>query len=443
MRLTRILATCVSVVAGVLLLVPAGATAREGGVAVQKGLRNYAGPTCPGSGWNCTTADDVVQVSHKGGTNVFVCRDDECSVEQSGGRNVARCVQRSDEAGATLVCAIVQDGKRNRADVTQRIFQRDGSTQRGKEVAEVLQTASGGGNRARVNQDIRQFTHEVEVSGSLAEQTQLTDQSLLLSQEGSAGADNSARGDQSSRQVARAKARGVNFVLQRQNAGDLDFASPKNVHASITQASDEGMNTMDLSQSDTYRATARAAKAQITQRQGSENGGLDASADQNGVDVADAVVRQRTRQNAGAKTKGRVFQDQVAGDPKCCSSFIGDPALTTVRVDQRTDQRASEGAATQTALFFGLFHTNGDGLLVQTARMNDGRERIVTECSPGTCSSILVCGEPPEEDGGPGHENGDDEDDDEDDDDGENGDDGGGGGAGTVCVPAEGPPPES
>lgn len=33
---------------------------------IQRGKRNYAGPTCPGAGWNCTTAANVVQVTTAG-----------------------------------------------------------------------------------------------------------------------------------------------------------------------------------------------------------------------------------------------------------------------------------------------------------------------------------------------------------------------------------------
>src|SRR2546430_4401521 len=43
-------------------------------VVVQQGPLNYAGPLCPGDGWNCTTANAVVQISTgRSGANIFDC----------------------------------------------------------------------------------------------------------------------------------------------------------------------------------------------------------------------------------------------------------------------------------------------------------------------------------------------------------------------------------
>src|ERR1700704_3052128 len=46
-----------------------------GSVVVQQGRLNYAGPNCPGAGWNCTTANMVVQISTSAspGANIFDC----------------------------------------------------------------------------------------------------------------------------------------------------------------------------------------------------------------------------------------------------------------------------------------------------------------------------------------------------------------------------------
>ena len=33
------------------------------GVVIQRGARNYAGPQCPGKGWNCTRSQRVVQIA--------------------------------------------------------------------------------------------------------------------------------------------------------------------------------------------------------------------------------------------------------------------------------------------------------------------------------------------------------------------------------------------
>src|SRR5437867_536341 len=40
----------------------------------QEGLLNYAGPNCPGIGWNCTTSTNVVQMAAPGGENRTECK---------------------------------------------------------------------------------------------------------------------------------------------------------------------------------------------------------------------------------------------------------------------------------------------------------------------------------------------------------------------------------
>ena len=44
-----------------LYLVQLGLSPR--GFVIQRGDHNYAGPKCPGAGWNCTTAKRVLQIS--------------------------------------------------------------------------------------------------------------------------------------------------------------------------------------------------------------------------------------------------------------------------------------------------------------------------------------------------------------------------------------------
>src|SRR4051794_23204 len=75
---------------------------------VQTGFRNYAGPTCPGFGWTCSTSGNVIQAATPGGRNVAVCTDDACTVTQTAvaGANRARCIQLG--AAQTQSCTIVQ-----------------------------------------------------------------------------------------------------------------------------------------------------------------------------------------------------------------------------------------------------------------------------------------------------------------------------------------------
>src|SRR5581483_6610510 len=44
------------------------------GFVIQRGTHNYAGPKCPGAGWNCTTAKRVLQIAdHAGQANQADC----------------------------------------------------------------------------------------------------------------------------------------------------------------------------------------------------------------------------------------------------------------------------------------------------------------------------------------------------------------------------------
>jgi hypothetical protein len=59
-------------------------------VVIQRGLRNYAGPNCPGKRWTCAgTRHTVVQIAKRGGLNRFVCRTAKCAVVQFGGASRA------------------------------------------------------------------------------------------------------------------------------------------------------------------------------------------------------------------------------------------------------------------------------------------------------------------------------------------------------------------
>jgi hypothetical protein len=79
------------------------------GVVIQRGLRNYAGPNCPGKGWSCTnTKRTVVQISNRRGKNIFRCTTARCAVVQvskSFADNTASCIKTT---GVTQSCSINQ-----------------------------------------------------------------------------------------------------------------------------------------------------------------------------------------------------------------------------------------------------------------------------------------------------------------------------------------------
>src|SRR4029450_4620590 len=53
-----------------------------GGGGVRRGVRNYAGPRCPGKRWTCTRSHRVVQIAKHRGKNRFRCSAARCSVVQ-------------------------------------------------------------------------------------------------------------------------------------------------------------------------------------------------------------------------------------------------------------------------------------------------------------------------------------------------------------------------
>jgi hypothetical protein len=175
------------------------------GVVVQRGLRNYAGRSCPGAGWNCTSARRVLQVAAAGGTNSSTCSrvgsgtgvtSQSCVIVQTGthGKNSATCHQQATGAGASLVqeCTIRQTSTSgvNEANVTQRSTQgpscspAPGTTQQqaqsATQRATVVQASASGPMDADLTQDAGQCVSR-SGSGPVA-QEQTTFQEFTITQ---------------------------------------------------------------------------------------------------------------------------------------------------------------------------------------------------------------------------------------------------------------------
>ena len=142
------------------------------GVVIQRGPRNYAGPSCPGAGWTCTsTAHPVVQVARPGGRNMFVCRSATCAVVQTATttsrRGRALTAAAATKSGATCIkttgvtqsCSISQTGATsdNSALVYEDVAKLSGLTQSAVYSAQITQQqamGSSGGNTACVHQNV-------------------------------------------------------------------------------------------------------------------------------------------------------------------------------------------------------------------------------------------------------------------------------------------------
>jgi hypothetical protein len=176
----------------------------------QVGLKNYAGASCPGLGWNCTKANLVVQIATAGGVNYANCAPSgrRCVIVQ-GGRVVGpvplsgegdmnmhgHCPtpdafdnkekrmmsKETDAGGGILFCEITQINPttgNNHAVVGMSVHDNDGSTQFAQTDAEVTQETHGDGdNHAVVHEEIVLDTHD----GSTQKQDGF--QSLVLNQD--------------------------------------------------------------------------------------------------------------------------------------------------------------------------------------------------------------------------------------------------------------------
>ena len=148
-------------VAGALLALALGAAPALASdpLVVQTGAMNYAGPSCPGFGWTCTTSSNVIQTATPGGRNVFVCTGDACTASQTAvaGGNRARCIQKGTAQAQS--CTIVQTNETGENVVLARQESRParaGSTadQQSTQSATLTQCNLSGANSAHLNQHI-------------------------------------------------------------------------------------------------------------------------------------------------------------------------------------------------------------------------------------------------------------------------------------------------
>ena len=200
------------------------------GVVIQRGARNYAGPRCPGKGWNCTKSRRVVQIA----TGRRAGATAERSFHTTGSTtNVATCVRLT---GSSQSCVIVQTGGAgvsNKAVVGQAIGQ-VGQTLGATQTATVTQTSTNGSNSVLLDQAIGQAS--VTLAGSV-NQSQTADQNFSISQTSSTGSQ-SIKAAQLSGQLetARFATSGTQFANGNlvghvtQSSSGLSTATIKQVH---------------------------------------------------------------------------------------------------------------------------------------------------------------------------------------------------------------------
>jgi hypothetical protein len=377
----------------------------------QDGPLNYAGPSCPGPDWNCTTATTVVQVSQVGGQNAFVCEPegtgseepDTCVVVQPGpgGTNRAECrLESSEEPIASQTCTITQTGDRNFATVRMLIDQSVGPTQDARQNAVVTQTATEK-NELHLDQTVKQSSSAVSVAG---EQMQDAFQVAEVVQTTTGTVGNYSHVHQVQDQDLRGAA-----TLQQQNTADVpnavfDCAVVKaanpNQCADVEQKGDSGLNNSQLHQTIAERATSTE---ESTVTQGRLDGGIEGRVHQE-IDGLDG----RSVNHAHESVTQRAFVPDDSPfpvqqtDPGCCG--VGSQVEGTNNVEQITlsTTQSSQPEGFQTAFLVGSSNTPNGGCSIKLhGRTNSDADSFTFSDRDGcfepglamTCTSAPVGGD--------------------------------------------------
>jgi hypothetical protein len=354
----------------------------------QTGLLNYAGPKCPGKAWSCTTNTRVVQIAAAGGQNRVECSGESfteqgqtCMVLQTGEDNSARCIERSTAPAQAQSCTIVQTGARNDATIDQSVDQNGGSSQLVTQEASLTQTSTGAFNHGSISQSAKQSTNDGP------EQTQRADQSAIVSQIASVGAENKLNADQSQDQNAHGG------TLQHQNwdppvLPDCFPGSPAaspHICANISQTSQAGDNASHLRQVMTQDAKSNGVAVQL---QGNFAGGLDARVHQGTVS---GHQRNDANQDKRQHAHGAPGSTQTQVDPMfCCGvgSQVGG-ANNRESIDQASSQDASDADAFQESTLIGQSLTP-DGTCDVKQHARDNADATTNSASLTPCPFLLL-----------------------------------------------------
>jgi hypothetical protein len=358
-------------------------TIRIAGVVRQVGARNYAGPNCPGAGWNCTTSTRVLQIATAGGANVAQCTNgivdtsagQKCTIEQHGTNNTARCFERVNSPDASQLCDITQTGARNTAIVDQQIVGTNNASERGDQTATVTQGAADAGaaslNNVQVNQRVMQNSGGNGNDPAATSQDQEAYQIAEVTQFASGTGSNQSNITQSEDQFAHGSA--VQTQSMTPNGTDCApavGAFGPHICANVAQHGENGKNTNALNQSLNQRADSNSAAADQTQ--GSFGGGIDGQIHQDttvggsgsSTNTANQSKRQLESAPAGA------IQTQI--DPISCCGFASQVGGTgnSETIHQNADLHASEALADQFLDLEGTSNTDGTCTFDQHATIN-------------------------------------------------------------------------
>lgn len=362
-----------------------------GTVVVQRGRRNYAGPNCPGKGWNCTTARRVVQVSRQ--SNFFQCTPagpgtnaatNTCVIVQASttGTNNAICRMSDDGASVSQSCNVTQSNQSGSNLATVDLFARarGGTSHAATQGAAVTQTNVAGLNDLNSLQKADQYV-TVATGGS---QSQEAHQTLDASQSNGTG-NNTSQVKQF--QVIRATANIAGALTQHQNEDSLG----PNLDADIDQESDSGTNHSLLDQGTNLNLQA-TSRTSVTQVQGSPTGGVKGTVDQSSSAPSTSVNHQDENINAHANTPPGTLTQTQFGPMECCTSQLGNSS-NMFDINQDAGLFADNGFQSNTLIAHCL--TDGTCNISQRSQRNDETTTNSDSCTavagPCAAEATITC----------------------------------------------------
>ncbi len=399
----------------------------------QVGSRNYAGPNCPGSGWNCTGASIVVQIATSAGLsstkNVYECSDATCATVQpappDGGKNDARCMQRAstsaDAPALIQSCVIAQTNTTgtNKVFVSQWIKQsQPDGLQDARQTATVSQSNGQGTNDSQISQTIDQSqSSDVRGPAFALAQTQESHQRVDVCQGGfnpcttpSTG-KNASDVSQSNAQRLRARFNGgsTGTIDQNQNTADLTSGGGPTSLAIVSQRSTSSSNDSRLTQS-----SREIASAQDGERDGDDNNDEELShpspfagtvTQQQGVtgnptcpdsglcgfvwQDSTGVQQARERQDELQKLQAPPDQTQNQYGPEfCCATQTGGNPKNKNDVDQKKVQLHTSSLTD--GMIQGHCTSVPAGCTVNQMLRQNGTSQS-NSCNSGTCNPTITC----------------------------------------------------
>jgi hypothetical protein len=333
------------------------------GVVIQRGLRNYAGPSCPGKRWRCArTLHTVVQIARRGGLNRFRCTTTRCAVVQIAAAaakpNKAVCIRQT---GLTQSCTINQSGAGpNMATVYENAATGSGLTQTASSKASITQLATGtsasNSNTACVTQNVVIDGSTTAPRGTPVTVTLEAHQSVTIKQDVLGNGANSAQyGADSSgncltsplaqNQTLRSTANGSGSITQNENdaliaCGDGVAGDYANMCLDIEQNQGSGKgvasgtNNATFTQTNSLTAIANTPAGPVTQTQSSicpdppggcvMPGGLVGTVNQDSTGVSTASATQTETQCEDAANSGLTVCHTAPGN----ADFNGTYQLT-------------------------------------------------------------------------------------------------------------------